>query len=205
LYETDLVELTNDDRAQFKPPKANLLYRLIGRLRITYLVITGFYEMKSMLQLGGRDSIGANVKDQQRRFHDSYADSVEADFLGEHPTTSTLQLARKFLLLTKAWKREVESLGRTFTVLVLPRPIDTAVAARLFRDFDGRVIFSNPYFGDYADFRFRADGHWNEYGNLKIAEFIADNDMFPFRGEFNAGFDAQELEAQVDAYYRKLQ
>jgi hypothetical protein len=207
LYETDLVELTNDDQVLFKPPKQNLLYRVLGGLRITYLAISGFYKIKSMLQFGRRDWIQAlewrtTVKDQRKRFHDSYADSVRKDFLGEHPTTTTLQLARKFLLLTETWKREVESSGRTFTILVLPWSSDTAVATKLFRDFDGRVVFSNEYFGDYNGFRFRTDDHWNEYGNLRAAEFMADSDIFPFRREINVGLDTQSLRAQIDAYYR---
>src|SRR5262249_23455461 len=121
-------------------------------------------------------------KDYRARFHDGYADETTADFLSLYPSVSTLRLSQKFLLLLEEWKREVEASNRTFTVLVLPRQIDDAMATKLFiGKFGGNVVQSRVHFENCEKCFFQNDAHWNEYGNEKMAEFISSNRQFPFK------------------------
>jgi len=99
------------------------------------------------------------------------------------------------------WKREVEATNRTFTVLVLPRKIDTDVASKLLRDFDGNIVQSIGYFGNCSNCTFRNDPHWNEYGNLKMAGLISSSLAFPFHGIFKP-IDFAGLKLQIDEYYQ---
>jgi hypothetical protein len=197
LYETGLTEIA-DGRITFRPPNTRLLYRIFGRLHLTYLLMSAYGQAGSI-------DWGGLVADWRPRAHDQYADAVVTDLLSEQPSERTAQLAQKFLLLLETWKREVESAGRTFTVLVLPRPIDSEVASTLLHAYSGHVVHTNPYFGDYAGFSFRSDGHWNEYGNLKAAQFVADEAQFPFHSQFKRKDFLGGLRAQIDNYYQQPQ
>jgi hypothetical protein len=209
LYENALTGITADGEPTFLQPRVNPLYRFIGRWNTTYLVIASYYQLKGMVaELSWTDSISrvdwsGRLLSYKARFHDSYADSIDTDFLSNEPSEQTSRLADKFLLFAQAWKREVEAAGRTFTILVLPRPLDTEVGAKLFRHFDGNVIFSGQYFGEYSRYRFRLDDHWNENGNLKAAEFILGERRFPFHKAFKDGIQSREIQAQIDQLYRE--
>ena len=206
LYETALADVI-DGKIRFIPPRINAIYRVIGSLRLTYLVISAYYQLRALV----RNERAGNIlklewsdvgKEQRIRFHDRYADSIVLDLLSQRSTGATLELVKKFILLLQSWRHEVESAGRTFSVFVLPRPIDNEVALTLFRDFDGRVVYSAEYFGDYRNFRFAHDDHWNEYGNLQAAKFILSNEVFGFRGVVGGILDEESLKHGIDAYYK---
>ncbi len=211
LYENGLTDVTEDGKPIFLPPHINPIYRFIGRWHTTYFVMASYYRLKGMFaQLAPADSIAGvdwsgRLDSYRARLHDSYADSVVVDFLSNTPSKQTALLAGTFLLFAQAWKHEVEAAGRTFTILVLPRELDTHVAAKLFRDFDGNVVFSNRYFGDYSKYRFRGDDHWNEYGNLKTAEFILGESRFPFHEAFKNVIPSAEIAKQIETFYRQRQ
>ena len=209
LYETGLVELAADGDVAVREAGVRPLYRVLGRLHTTYLVLTAYYRAAALFRTLRPDENAAKVewfvdlKAQRARFHDRIADAVVEDFLSASPGPDTLLLARKFLLLARKWKRELEAEGRTFTVLVLPRAIDAAVAAKLLREFDGRVVQTHGHFGDFGPYAFKTDYHWNEYGNLKIAEFLASHDGIPFRAQLRHSVPGERLKREIDAYYGK--
>jgi hypothetical protein len=135
------------------------------------------------------------------RFHDQYADTITTDFLSSDPSASTLQLSQKFLVLLEKWKREVEASQRTFTVLVLPWKLDDAVATKLFRNFDGDVVHSIDFFKNCENCTFQNDGHWNEYGNERVAEFILSDKRFPFHYKFWT-MSIESIKNELDEYYK---
>jgi len=208
LYETGLTEVDQDGDIIIRAAKRNLFYQAIGRMHLTYLTLTAYYKMMAFLNLVRSSEVSpidwfGDAKSHRARFHDRYADAVTSDFLSTTPSDDVLRLARKFLLLLKKWKLEVENANRTFTVLVLPRKSDADVAAKLFRDFDGNVIGLSRYFENYDNFAFEHDDHWNEYGNVKAAEVIFDNQDFPFHGELKSMDFIGKLKIEIDEYYRK--
>ena len=206
LYETGLTKMTDNGDIAFNVPTTNPVYRLIGRFHTTYLVISAYYkarELVNVLATGKSEWISVDWKqflpeDYLARNQDEYAYGVTRDFLSLSPSPSTLQLSQKFLALLEKWKREVETSNRTFSVLVLPREIDDTVATKLFRNFDGNVVHSIGYFEPFQN-----DGHWNEYGNEKVAELILSEKIFPFHEKFKR-IDVAKLKSDIDAYYNRL-
>ncbi len=184
LYDTGLTEISGDGDIAFKVARLNPLYHAIGRLHITYLVLSGYYDLVRHIRMRDRDG-----------------DAITSDFLSAAPSATVTRLAQKFLLLLNKWRREVEAQNRTFAVLVLPRKVDADVAAKLLRGFDGNIVASDDYFAHCDHCRFRNDPHWNEYGNLKMAELISSSPAFPFRGIFRRT-DFAGWKKQIDAYYR---
>jgi hypothetical protein len=211
LYETGLTELTDKGDIAFISRKTNLFYHLIGRFRITYLVISAYYKLRELAysawtgkwEWKSLRSERFLPEDYRARSQDQYADAITTDFLSGRTSPDTLRLSEKFLILLRKWKREVEASNRTFSVLVLPRKIDDAVATKLFRNFDVNVVHSIGYFENCENWRFRNDGHWNEHGNEKVAELIMSDERFPFHKRFKM-VNIAKLNSDIDIYYKKL-
>jgi hypothetical protein len=206
LYETGLTEVAQNGDIIIRAAKVNLFYHAIGRIHLTYLILEAYYKVTAFLNLVGSSDVSPidwfdDAKSHRGRFR--YANAVTLDFLSATPSDDVLQLARKFLLLLKKWKLEVEGANRTFTVLILPRKSDADLAAKLFHDFDGNVIGLSRYFENYDNFAFEHDGHWNEYGNVKAAEVIFNNQDFPFHDELKSMDFIGKLKIELDEYYRK--
>jgi hypothetical protein len=211
LDETDLTEMTQNGDIAFRDPRFNPFYQLIGRFHVTYLVISAYYKVRMLVDLirtGKYEWTSVtwrvNSDAQAHRRVNQFADAIAMDFLSPNPSTSTLELAEKFLVLLEKWRREVEASQRTFTVLVLPWKIDDEVATKLLRNFEGSVVHSTGLFDNCENYcKFQTDGHWNEYGNAKMAKFILSNGAFPFRERLKM-IDAARLKIEVDEYYDRL-
>jgi hypothetical protein len=206
LYETGLTEITPSDIV-FGEPRINYFSRFIGRLRLTYLVISAYYQLDAFIDLiRSRKWQEKSVEslwmkeDFMTRYHDQYADTITTDFLSHEPSASTLRLSNKFLVLLDKWKREVEAFDRTFTVLVLPWKLEDEVATKLLHNFKGSVIHSIDFFKDCENCRFKNDGHWNEYGNERVTQFILTDKRFPFHDKFKT-MSKVSIKNELDEYY----
>jgi hypothetical protein len=215
LYETALTEVTQDGDIEFIP-SIRPFYQFIGRYHITYLVVSAYHKVRMLadfIRTGRWDWISVNAwsigflfekfSETQLRMLDQYAGSIATDFLSADPSASTLRLSQKFLVLLEKWKREVEASQRTFSVLVPSGRIDDALARKLFRDFDGNVVYSIGFFKNCENCRFQKDPHhFNEYGNAKLAEFILSNEGgLPFQERFKMTSIAR-LQIEIDEYYK---
>jgi hypothetical protein len=204
LYETDLTQLTQTGDIVFNEPRNHPFYRLLGRFHLTYLVISAFYKLRGLVDLISSGawkwkSVRSGSLDWRNhggevRLH------ITADFLSLAPSAMTLQLSQKFLVLLEKWKREVEASQRTFTVLVLPWKLDDAVATKLFRNFDGNVVHSIDFFQNCENCKFQNDGHWNEYGNERVAAFILSEKGFPFHDKFKV-MSMASIKNEINEYY----
>jgi hypothetical protein len=213
LYQTDLTELTKSGDIAFREPRTNFFFRIAGRLHLTYFVISAYYKLHwlvDQIRSGEGEWKSVNFESQnmiipiynryRTRHNDKYVDTITADFLSLEPSASTARLSQKFLVLLQKWKREVEARQRTFSVLALPRKLDDAVARRLFRNFDGNVVYSSDFFKNCENCIFQNDEHWNEYGNGKVAEFIFSERRFPFHDKFNL-ISIADIKNKIDEYY----
>jgi hypothetical protein len=187
----------------------------IRDIHATYLAVSAYYKVRTLVELvrtGKWEWISIGPADWSKkmregypeRFHDQYADAITTDFLSLDPSASTLRLSQKFLALLEKWKREVEASQRTFTVPVLSWKIEDEVATKLFQNFDGNVVHSLGILENCKKCTFKSDGHWNEYGNAKMAEFILSNRRFPFQGKFRMT-NISGLKIEIDEYYNRLQ
>jgi hypothetical protein len=98
------------------------------------------------------------------------------DYLSPSPSAVTDNWAERFRMLVSAWKEEVESRGSTFTILVIPNKVSTELAAKLIgQHFADNTVYLIDYFPEgFHNFTFENDNHWNESGNLRAAQAIAD-------------------------------
>ena len=211
LYETGLTEMTQNGDISFNVPSIDPFYQFIGRFHVTYLAVSAYYKVRTLVELvraGKWEWISIGPADLREgypeRFHDQYADAITTDFLSLDHSASTLRLSKKFLALLQKWNREDEASQRTFTVLVLPWKIEDEVATKLFQNFDGNVVHSLGILENCKKCTFKSDGHWNEYGNAKMAEFILSNGRFPFQGKFRMT-NISGLKIEIDEYYNRLQ
>jgi hypothetical protein len=208
LYETGLAEVTPAGEVVLRPPREKRLRRLLGRLRVTYLALTAYHQLAGALR-GSKGGDPAtfrqerNAADRRARVHNAYADAMVDDFMTETPRDETMRWARMFLLVLQKWQAEVTSRGRSFTVLVLPQPAETAVAEKLLKAFNGRVTYLERGYGESDAFKFRNDGHWNEYGNLRAAEIIAGNPDLPFHQDIVNPAFLEGWKSRIDEYYRE--
>jgi hypothetical protein len=214
LYQTGLTDMTKSGDIVFSEPRTKPFFRITGRLHLTYLVISAYYKLRWLVDLirsgeGEWKSVTfASLnwvmnpldENQRARLHDQYVDTITTDFLSLNPSASTLRLTQKFLVLLEKWKREVEARQRTFTVLALPWKLDDAVATRLFRNFDGNVVYSIDFFKNCENCIFQNDEHWNEYGNERVAEFIFSERSFPFHDKFKM-ISIASIKTKIDEYY----
>ncbi len=215
LYETGLTKITPNGDIAFNIPRINPFYRFLGRFHLTYLFISAYYKARALYNLmrsGKWEWLSVSsfdwfyvdqvISGHRTRFHDQYADALTSDFLSSTPTKTTSRLAQKFLILLEKWKHEVEVANRSFTVLVLPWKIDDEVATKLLRNFGGNVVHSMDYFENCGNCTFQNDDHWNEYGNVKAAEFILSDERFPFHEIFKStNANIAKLKIEIDQFY----
>lgn len=185
LFETGLAQRDENGGVTFRPPGPRLMYHALGRLHLTYLILSGYQDL---------------VRHIRRADHDQ--DQVASDLLSPRPSAEIQTVARTFLLVLDKWRSEIEMRGRTFTVLVLPRRSDTDIASQLLRGFNGRVAYMEAGFEGCRGCSFRTDAHWNEYGNLRAATVIQQDTELPFHRAFD-GIDVERLMKQIDAYYQE--
>jgi hypothetical protein len=180
LYENQLFRLEDGllQRSQAQAP--SWLVRAASRLYLTYLVLDARQVLRAKWGgMGGdRDFTAADIlsykarHERRQRLHSPEAGAIEANLVGGEwqRITEHLDLMMK---IVSTWRDEVERRGASFHVVLLPRE-DEHAAAPLFRgqysviDLYEEFRQLNPSY-DYADIRFRNDGHWNERGNLMAA------------------------------------
>lgn len=205
LYETGLATPTEDDVA-FTAPKeslSGLFRRFLGRFRVTYLALSVYARLDG-LRAGRGFAPGENTFGiRDARVHDRIANSLAKAVVSEKMEQEAARWTRTFALVVRKWRREVLARGRTFTIIVLPREQDSAFARKLFRDFEGSVFYLGPSFGPAAPLLFKNDGHWNEYGNLQAADFLASDPHLPFHGAIVRPAFLSGWKRQIDDYYRE--
>jgi hypothetical protein len=187
IYENQLFDFDGAKISEPLPHETSLFIKVARKFHMTYLVIDSYARLKANMQSEAYSLAILNEKISNRlrpdefrardeRYHDEYADSMTTDYLSANPSASTIEWGVRFRRLLEAWREESSTLGQSFVILVTPDQPSTNLARKLFgTEFAAETIFLNDYFPEgYQNFRFADDGHWNEKGNLRAAEGIAD-------------------------------
>lgn len=203
LYETGLASIVpGQEDVTFSVPAARPIYRLLGRLRLTYLIMSVRAALSSTDGDEQIRAVGTAASLVESRTHDAFAESLVPGALTPQTTDEMARWVRTFQLVVRKWQREVVARGRTFTVVVLPRSEDTALAGRLFQDLGDPAVLLETHFGEFAPYQFKNDGHWNEYGNLKAAEFLAAREQLPFHSHIVHPDRLDGWRTRIDEFYR---
>ena len=170
---------------------------------MTYLALSVYARVDGLRAGRGFAPVESNLRIRDTRVHDDVANSLANAVVSERIEPEAARWTRTFELVVRKWQREVIGRGRTFTIIVLPREQDSAVARKLFRDFEGSIFYLEPSFGATAPSLFKNDGHWNEYGNLKAAEFLATAARLPFHDAIVRPAFLSGWKQRIDDYYRE--
>jgi hypothetical protein len=169
----DTVTLTNRiDHGDYDTASTSIL-RLLGKLRITYLALDAYYQLRGRLY---------PEADWPRRLADYFGNNAAdlhqkniRDKLSKKSANRAEESVLLFKTVLAAWKLESEAAGSRFHILVLPIPGEHEILARtLGSDYElYDVIFSsdttNSIFpANTYPLQFDNDDHWNEFGNLFV-------------------------------------
>jgi len=188
IYENQLFDFDGENLGEPVEITLNPFIETVRKFHVTYLLIDSFARLKAKAANETYTSEKLNErimdkfvskddkKNQEKRFHDEYADSVAKDLLSEKPSAQTLEWANNFRLILSTWKKTAESNGSTFTIVVIPTKAATKLATKLMEDkFGDNLLYLESSFPEgYPNFRFETDDHWNEKGNLRAAKSILD-------------------------------
>ena len=215
LYETQLFDFSDESRISLKPREVAWYIEPIRRLHLTYFSIESYERIAALA--GGLDTAGGGIwqtvknvtqrlfSGQSVRFEDDYADAMVRDLMTGDPSERTTQWAANFRRLLETWRGRVADDGGELIVIVLPHQNGTAIARALFAtEFRGTVLFlASRIEGDFADYLFHNDAHWNEAGNLIAAEAIGrwgDGRYWRFDESRFASLET-ELQARITSLY----
>jgi hypothetical protein len=169
LYETHLVELTEDNKLVFLKPRRNWAIDLVAKFRITYLIIEVYHKLIGLAYEINRNLHDAYASPQR---YDEYARSmVQALVSKSYDENSQLAALRKeFRVLLQQWNNELNRKGISFDIIVLPWELDDLAAKSLFGGLPLNVLYLRDFmYNNDKEYRFKNDGHWNEKGNLFAA------------------------------------
>jgi hypothetical protein len=166
-----------------KPPITTWLLRVLSKLYLTYFVLDAQASLVSALNSSwfkteeANKSLYQKYKEDQadqrlQRLHSNYVDQIQRAFY-YNDFDSISDLIALFRAILHAWRREVDRNGGEFTIVVLPLQQDEKIIKFIETDFDVVSLYrlfkrSIPYY-EWANVRFRTDGHWDERGNMMAA------------------------------------
>jgi hypothetical protein len=165
---------------------ARFLMSSLGKLRLTYLVLEGYYQLRAMLGLDSaqpsREQVAEDLNKQRlERMDDSFSTGLQKDFLSDNPSAETLAVAAKLKQVITLWKQEAEKRGSRFHIALLPFQQERDMMSKLFTEEERKAfgIFNltppreTTMFAGYT-VQFKNDGHWNEIANLVVVpDFVA--------------------------------
>ena len=182
IFENQLYRVDPSGTLRHEPALATPWWvRVVSRLHVTYLTIDLYHRLaafewqsfnfleadrdRTEAREGRTNSPGATAVEEgfvklrdATPTNDGLADAVSA--LGNADLDRTLVIFRTLL---REWKREVEDRGGRFYIVSLPnerppRPL-----------FEGYTVIDLAGLFEHGEWRFEADGHWNETGNARAA------------------------------------
>lgn len=210
---TNLIQLSDNGSLYFQNINQNLkskLFHYIGKLRITYFALEVYQIIR------GKNSDPEYIQSQYKRNFiiekkqtTNYAKKLDKahlmwnSFINELEqnknkknslSKKNLKYIKKFNLILKTWKNQVEKENANFYVIVLPSK------KNLINVFDNvidkKVEYNVIYLQNKIKNYWLKDGHWNEYGNLSAA-----TDVLEY---FNLNYDKkliQSREGIIDNLY----
>jgi hypothetical protein len=215
LYENQLFELDPAGKLVQKPvPPRPLWMALASRLYLTYL----FLELRERFRsepepLSGDEDADSAVaplgeKEARRqlrlaareRAHDETAERIQSEVQKDTPSEGAPYYESLLSAMVREWRREVESDGGSFYVLLIPRAEEERAEERDFPEVPHIDLWKELQgYGDPRQFFFQKDGHWNELGNLFAAVHLYER-LAPALGL--EPLPREKLEEALYVYYR---
>ncbi len=151
-----------DQKGNFEivKPSFSVFQKIISKLNISYFLIDIFYKVR------------AEVYENHTEIDKSNYNQVLASRFYRKKYNLSKENNTEFINILKAFKSEVEKNDAKFFILLYPE-------TRLVNFFENEIkknklkldyfILDNDLLNN-KNYRFKNDGHWNEYGNVKLAK-----------------------------------
>jgi len=201
----------NDGEYKIDAPKLNNFYHLLGKLNLTYLFIDIYYYLKSKISknytltnLNNYNSILAN-KIYEKFYHPDLKHCKEnfksqKEFLNDN-------CAKNLINLLHIFRNKVVENGSKFYILVYPNLKHIDYFNRIINeeknDFNFYILNKDLEFGTIFNNRkinFKNDAHWNEYGNVVLAENMLE--IFDEIGIKTNSLNVDKLFNKIDKFYK---
>lgn len=171
IYETGLYSLRRDGELERNlVPKPRWWLRLVSRLHVTYLVLDAWQwlrhgrtgEPERFEHLAERTTLLRALRQRAARVQEQGFEDEDLE-----------RTVRIFQRLLQDWRRDVESHGGSFHVVLLPREREFRLRSLMGPDIDVIDLYqlfrdSNPGYA-WEDITFVHDPHWAEEGNRLVA------------------------------------
>ena len=155
-------------------PELNNFYNTIGKIRLTYLVIDGYFILKNIFNTNFTLSSEKNYKSilANKIYKKLYGKVYQkCDLIVDY------QCKKNLINLLKIFKKEVENNGASFHIIVNPnnnnilffKDIMTLTNENFSYFFLDKNLLNGTIF-EKKKINFLNDSHWNEYGNYLLAK-----------------------------------
>ena len=167
-----IKNIKEDGTFQINEYKHNTLKKIIGKLNLTYLVVDAYYSLKFISE----KKISYKKKSYlEHKINNFFSNSIVTNILEKtNPekisTDKRNKLENNFIKIINLFNNEVVKSGREFYVIVYPskKNINLFNNKKL-RNLNIFYLKKNVLDKKY---KFKNDGHWNEYGNLEVSSQI---------------------------------
>ena len=209
-------EMANGNVVNIADINIPIFIKFVSNFHLTYLFLESYYKLKSIEV--SRNLLGDRLarrfsgagEDYRNRQNDQYISSLTKNFLEDQLNPKTVAEAQHFISTLYEWKNQVEDSGGSFIVLVLPREVDQALSEKLIPK-DIKTINLAEYddlkFIQKTSWGFRADGHWNEYGNLtaaiSLSQLLTELEHIKLYGQVIDNVDWNNYHAKIDMLYEE--
>jgi hypothetical protein len=186
-----LLTFNNNDEYKINRIEINPIFKILGKLNITYLSIDAYLKLKSVI-FEDRSLIEKNNYPQ-----------LLANRIAKKSLESGRNDMEHFAKLIETFQKTVEINNAKFFVILYPdkNHINFFQESLKLKSLKVDYFILDDSLATNKKFQFKNDNHWNEYGNLEFARnmknFLNNNLKVKFRSDNNY----KETEKAINAFY----
>ena len=179
ISDQDDVQLINNYEDNNLLNNELTIKQIVGKYRITYLFIDSYYQIRAFYFLL-KNKYFSDIKKSTLSNYNPYQGELSERFVKENLSFQDHELIKKFNIILNHWKRDVEEMGNTFHIAILPRKWDLQLLPIILKDNLNQfnlIYLDGPKNIELMKgfkFSFKNDGHWNEIGNLAALSSVID-------------------------------
>jgi hypothetical protein len=186
-----LLTFNDDGKYIINKIKINPIFKILGKLNITYLSIDSFIKFRILVN----DDYNLIKKN-------NYSELLANQIANKNKTGGAFDM-KHFAQLIETFQKEVESSNAKFFVILYPNTdhINYFQEAVKLRNLKVNYFVLDNLLVTEKKFKFKNDDHWNEFGNLEFARnlktFLNNNLKINFSNNNNY----KNIEKEIDDFY----
>ncbi len=196
-------EFNDDGTYNIHEPNLNIFFRLIGKLRLTYFFIDGYYRLKNLINKSYSITNTKNYNSilSNKLYQIFYHKGLNNCRFTIHADKVNCQ--KKLLNLLKIFNKEAKLNNIEFFVLVYPDLNFISYFKETLNmkknEINYFILDNNLAYNKKMIFKNPNDTHWNEYGNIFYAQNILN--IFSKINLNNKIINLNEYQKKIDLFY----